>query len=720
MTADRASLRLRLRALFLDELDQHVGVLNDGFLRLERGDGRDVDTELVNELFRSAHSLKGAASAVGVPPVEAVCHRLEEVLGTVRDGIVPLSALDFEPLFGAVDIIAAAGSNLREGGDATGLPVAEILRGLAAAVPSEVDGPPPSPAAREPATGAALVAEPGVAPVAEPTVTPVAEAAVTPAARAEERRVRVAASRLDTLLNQAGELLLASRRVHDLAQGISSAREAMTDHAGGQALSRLDDLLNAAKAADHLVAGAARSLVDEVRLARMLPFVTACEGLERVARVVARAAGKDALVEIEGGEVELDRPIVDALREPLLHLVRNAVDHGLESPDRRSERGKPPMGRVVVGARVEGSTVAVTVTDDGDGMDLAALRRAAEQRGVASLGDDGSSALDLALLPGLSTAPVVTEVSGRGVGLDAVRARVEALGGAVRLFSQPGSGTSIVLDLPLTVSAIRVLFFTAGGEQFGFPSTAVTRVLRVRRADLRDVDGRDVLLVDGRAVPVLRLSESLGLGASPSSGGRFDAVVVSTGKADVLVAVDELIGEEEVVMKPVGERLAAVAGILGATVLPTGRVALVLNPATSLRLGIVSSRPIEEVPTERRPTRVLLAEDSLTTRALERSILEAAGYEVVVAVDGLEAWQLLQEHGADVVVSDVDMPRMDGLALCAAVRASSRFRDLPFVLVTSLATEQDRRRGVEAGANAYIVKADFEQGSLLDAVEQLR
>ena len=705
MTADRAALRLRLRALFLDELDQHVGVLNDGFLRLERGDGRDLETELVNELFRSAHSLKGAASAVGVPPVEAVCHRLEEVLGTVRDGTVTLSALDFEPLFGAVDIIAAAGSSLREGGDATGLPVAEILRGLAAAASSEADGATPSPA---------------ITPVAEPAITPVAEPAITPTARPEERRVRVAASRLDTLLNQAGELLLASRRVHDLAGGISAVREAMTDHARGQASSRLDDLLLDATSADRLVAAAARSLVDEVRLARMLPFVTACEGLERVARDVARAAGKEALVEIEGGEVELDRPIVDALREPLLHLVRNAVDHGLESPDLRSERGKPPVGRVVVNARVEGSTVAVKVTDDGGGMDLAALRRAAERHGVGALGDDGRSALDLALLPGLSTAQAVTEVSGRGVGLDAVRARVEALGGAVRLFSQPGSGTSIVLDLPLTVSAIRVLFFAAGGEQFGFPSTSVTRVLRVRRADLRDVDGRDVLLVDGRAVPVLRLSESLGLQASsPPSRGRFDAVVVSTGKGEVLVAVDELIGEEEVVMKPVGERLEGVPGILGATVLPTGRVALVLNPATSLRQGIVSSQPMEEIPTDRQPTRVLLAEDSLTTRALERSILEAAGYEVVVAVDGLEAWQLLQEHGADVVVSDVDMPRMDGLALCAAIRASNRFRDLPFVLVTSLATEQDRRRGAEAGANAYIVKADFEQGSLLDAVERL-
>lgn len=705
---DRDALRLELRELFLDELDEHVLVLNRGLLALEQSDDRGASTDVVNEIFRAAHSLKGAAGAAGAPPVETICHRLEDVLGGLRDGTIS-SLGAFEPLFRAVDVIAEAGRQLREGTDISGLPVREVLQSLASVTG---DG-------SEKAAAPSVTTDP-------PRLDhgPVMEARGDHRVRADASSVRVGAGRLEALLNQAGEVLLVGQRVHALAGDIhSTSAELAAGMAWREVGDRLDKMARAAAVADRLLSGLAQTLADDVRRARMLPFAHACEGLERVARDLAKAGGKNVQVEIAGGEVELDRPVLDALREPLLHLVRNAVDHGIEEPEARQRAGKPSAGHIRVGARLQGASVEVTVADDGTGVAVAELRTAVERRGADAGAEDDESLLDLAFMPAVSTSPIITEVSGRGIGLDAVRARVEGLGGSARLLSSPGVGARVVLVLPVSLSAIRVLLVAAGEEVLALPSSGVARLVRARAKDLQMVADQEMLLVDGRPVPVMRLTDVIGVEGKPEPREEIQAVLVGTPGSEALLRVDRLVGEEEVVMKPVGERLAGVAGVLGATILATGRVAVVVNPATCVRVGLErtvgGSGPPPDSQERRQKTRVLLAEDTLTTRALERSILESAGYEVLVAVDGAEAWDLLQKHEADVVVSDVNMPRMDGLALCQAVRASSRFRELPFVLVTSLATEEDRRRGVEAGADAYIVKSDFEQAALLDAIERL-
>ncbi len=711
---DRDALRAELRELFLDELDGHVLVLNSGLLALEQSGGTTDSTELVNELFRSAHSLKGAAGAAGAPPVETICHRLEDVLGGLRDGTIS-SFVAFEPLFRAVDAVAEAGQQLRQGKDISRLPVGEVLRDLESVVGEDDD-------------------QAGKAPSAPPEPVPMGDGLVAPVRsevgpRTDASSVRVARARLEALLNQAGEVLLVGQRMHTLASDIESASEQVqmaeqTDAAWRQMGDRLEEMARAAVVADRLLSGSAQTLADGVRRARMVPFAQACEGLERVARDLAKTSGKHVQVGIEGGDVELDRPVLEALREPLLHLVRNAVDHGIEHPDDREQVGKPSTGHITVSASLKGASVEVTVVDDGRGIGVTALRTAAQRRGIGAEAEDDHSALDLAFLPAVSTSPIITEVSGRGIGLDAVRARVEALGGSTHLSSSPGTGARVELVLPVSLSAIRVLLVDAGGEVLALPSSGVSRLVRARTEDLRIVGDRQVLVLDGRPVPVLRLARAVGVDGDADSRQEWVGVLAGTPGSETLLLVEELLGEEEVVMKPVGGRLAGVAGLLGATILPTGRVAVVVNPSTCVRMGVeqplTRSELVADTDEQRRTTRVLLAEDTLTTRALERSILEAAGYEVLVAVDGLEAWRLLEEQEADVVVSDVNMPRMDGLELCQAVRASSRFRELPFVLVTSLATEEDRRRGVEVGADAYIVKSDFEQTVLIDTIERLQ
>jgi two-component system chemotaxis sensor kinase CheA len=737
VTADRERLEARLRALFLDELADNVTVLNRGLVALEQQD-EELDTATtVREMFRAAHSLKGAAHSAGVDALVRLCHQLEDALSRLRDGTLSSSTRVIEPILQTVDALSAAGRRMREGGEAAGADVVRAGRRLGELVGTPADtrvATAPAPALDapgEPATRDMRTADPLAA-----------DAAVAGFAPADDGNVRVPATRLDALLNQAGELLLACRQVDALARTLvetadSVTRQSRTVAAGrsqngsaseGETLraaaERIDGLARVAVRASRALTTLATGVADGVQRVRMMPLIRAYEGLERVARDLARAGGKDVRLHIHGAEVEVDRPILDAIAEALLHLVRNAVDHGMETPDERTSAGKPRIGRVTIDCTLEKDGVCVRVFDDGRGIDLGALRAAAQRRGVA-MPDDDSKLTDVAFVHGVSTSAFVTDASGRGVGLDAVRARVERVGGTVRLESTAGSGCTVTLMLPLSLSAVRVLLVSVGGETVGLPSAAVTRLLRISANDRRPVGAHDVVTVDGRPVPLLSLSEGLALAAERRAPSAHVAgVLVGSASTQAVLVVDELLSEEEVVMRPFGERETVVAGVLGATILSSGRVALVMNPTTCVRACLARRAPSTAVmPPGPEPAvdqrRVLLVEDSLTTRALERSILEAAGYEVLVAVDGVEAWHLLEERGADAVVTDVDMPRMDGVALCQAARRSSRFRDTPFVLVTSLANEADRRRGIEAGANAYLVKADFDQAVLLDTLERL-
>ena len=732
MAADREALHARLRALFAEELVENVVVLNRGLVALESGEHPDADA-VVNEMFRAAHSLKGGAHSAGVPELVQLCHHLEDALARLRDRSLTPDTIVIEPLLAGVDALAAAAARMRDGGEAAGPDVTNAARRLVAAL-----GPAADRAAGERAAAVVpTTSEPeqSVDVLTTSTATP-ADGLGEPSRTARDGTVRVSSYRLEAMLNEAGEMLHACTRVSALAEqlreAIVSAREraALTSAAPGAAddarawrlmADRLDGLARSATDAGRVLTALSRGVAAGVQHARMMSLGQAFEGLERVVRDLAKAVDKDVRLEIRDGQVEVDRPILEASADAVLHMVRNAVDHGIETAEVRTAAGKEPVGKVSVVAALVPDGVAITVSDDGRGIDFDALRAAARRRGLTPPEDDSLLA-ELAFVPGVSTAPFITEVSGRGVGLDAVRARVEAVGGSVELRSAPGAGCTASIRLPLALSAVRVLLVGVGNEILALPSSSVSRLLRLDAADLRPLGGRLGTVVDDRAVPVLWLAEVIGFSSGERATPPFAGILTGSAPNEAILVVDDLLIEEEVVMKPVGVGLASTPGVLGASILSSGRVALVLNPATCVRKGLAgpSSAPLASIrPDASVRPRVLLAEDTITTRALERSILEAAGYDVRVAVDGLDAWQLLEEHGADIVVSDVDMPRMNGISLCEAARRSSRFRDIPFVLVTSLATDADRRRGVEAGANAYIVKGDFDQVLLLDTLERL-
>jgi two-component system chemotaxis sensor kinase CheA len=742
---DRHELIRRLMATFRAELEEHGRVFNRELLALERAPEGPGALESIKLLFRSAHSLKGAAHAVGERELETRCHALEELLAGLRDGKRALDSPLFAELFAAVDSVSAAGHAL-------------IVHGSSAPPPP---APELSPAAED------------RAPLDQPAAPQPAASAGEPAAE----MVRIPGRRLDALLAQTGELQVARLRLdarreelHAMQELIAKLRNEWRAHtpakrarrnaAAGTAVGNGAELTPAANGAgngisartERAIAFTRNTLVrlerelerfsgaltddvralgrvtaplsEQIREARLLPFVEACEGLPRTIRDLTRAQHKDAELVIEGAETELDRSIIDGLRDPLVHLIRNAVDHGVELPERRIARGKPGRARIVVAAAVRGEVVEISVSDDGRGIDLQAVRERALALGVSEPGDRGAL-LRLIFAPGFSTASEVTHVSGRGVGLDVVQARVEAMRGQVEVGEAPGGGARFTLTLPLTLSSMRVVFLRAGGDVLALPAASVPRLLRVGPEQLRSIEGKETLALAGAApVPVVSLAAALGGGAVATPATRVSVALVESGGRRAAFIVDELLGQQEVVSKPLGRRLATMRWVAAATLLPTGRIALVLRPSALIEAAygeqrgeLLARRFAGDVKVAQK--RLLLVDDSVTTRTLEKSILEAAGYAVLTASDGSAAWHLLQEHGADLVLSDVEMPSMDGFALAQAIRGSKRFRDLPIVLLTALDSEQDRARGLEAGADAYLVKSAFDQRALLETLRQL-
>jgi two-component system chemotaxis sensor kinase CheA len=836
----RESLALRLRAAFLEDLDEQLRALTGGLLALETEPGAATP---LGAVFRAAHTLMGAARAAGLGGVERLCHALEEVLSRARAD-VRLEPAHFARLFAAADALARAGEALRAGAEPDAAALAEaahaVERGDAAfpavapmggerpaeppatlshagistrstnSVPGAdgVESPPLSGAA-SPESGPVEPSSPDMPSVdAQPSVagrpgarvdeeqtagapsSPVPPAVPAEAASGMEPRsgeevtsprpgeeipgaqrptvpaaprtpggeapVRVAAEKLDALLSASGQLLLARGRV--AAQAAEA--EALRDHAGRaearwrragrelrvaleragagraalEALAALEDDLHAlSRGAGGLAAGlraGSRSLslaVDDVagqvHRARLRPFAEACESLPRSARDLAAASGKEVRLRIEGGQVEADRAVLDGVREALIHLVRNAVDHGIEPPAARAATGKPPAGTITVAAALRGDRLVVTVADDGRGVDEVAVgaRLAREGRPGATDRDGVAAAL---FEGGFSTRDRAGEVSGRGVGLDAARAAAARVRATLEVRWRAGEGTVFTLESPLTLATIRALLVSAGGHPFAVPTAAVERVERVEPASLRRAGGREVVPAAAGPVAVAPLARVLGppLAEAPVTG-PFTVVHLCAGPRRLAAAVDEVLGEQELLVRPLERGGRPLPHLSGAAILPTGVVALVLDPARVVETGLGAAAEgmrMEEagaaVPSARR---ILVVDDSITTRTLERSTLEAAGYEVMTAVDGADGWRLLQERGADLVVSDVEMPRMDGFALCAAIRASRRFASTPVVLVTSLEKPEHRERGMEAGADAYVGKSEFDQEALLGTIRQL-
>lgn len=635
----------RLLTTFLGEFQERLSTFEQDLLAIESVSSDGERQELVNSLFREAHSLKGAANAVGLADIADVAHRAEDLLAICRDTPGKLEPKTVDVLFGVVDSLRARADRLR--------------------------APPTTPAPAPVTTTSATAATP-VAPPVAPAPAPI-----------HDTTLRVASEKLDVLLHHTGELLVA------LSTGADRA----------------------------FLERSARRVDEEVRNIRMLPFSLACEGLERIVRDCATSEGKRCRLHVEGGTIELDRSILDRLRDPLQHLVRNAIVHGIETPERRAAAGKSIDGTVSVKAALHGGGVEVTVSDDGNGLDLAAIRARAEERGYAVNDLDVGGAI---FLPGVSTARGLTKEAGRGVGMDAVRSAIEGLRGTITVKSETEAGARFILLLPLTLTTLRAVLFEIAGNTLAIESSAVERLVRPLPEEIVSIEGRPRLIREGNATSLIDCRTLLNLGGDDAPEGTRYVIIIKDTLGRVALSVDELLEERDVVVRPLGNRLEGVRSAIGATILADGSVATILRGAYVVQQAHDRARATGgAAAAQATRKRVLLVEDSITTRTLERSILEAAGYDVTTAGDGEEAWTLLQDVSIDLVVTDVDMPRLDGFGLTERIRGSQHHTDVPVVLVTARGSDADKRRGVDAGADAYVTKGDFDQGVLLKTLAEL-
>jgi two-component system chemotaxis sensor kinase CheA len=469
-------------------------------------------------------------------------------------------------------------------------------------------------------------------------------------------------------------------------------------------------------------------LQEDIRRIQTFPLANVLEPLPRAVRNMAREGGKMVDLIITGSELELDKKVLEELRDPLYHLLRNAVDHGCEAPSVRTAAGKPPRGTIRVHAEHRGDVVTITISDDGPGVDIASVRRAATASNLITPIEAAElpepRVLELLFAPGLTTRTEAGGLSGRGVGLDAVKTNIEKLHGSVTVESRQGIGTSFVIVLPLTIYVVHSLLLRVGDEQFAMPISAIQRILRISTTDILEVEQTHAIVVDGRPIALVPLGTLLGLPVElPPPPERIPVLVIGIGETRCALAVREIVSDQTILAKNLEAPLVRVRNIAGATIMGDGRVVLMLNPIDLIKSasGRDAARFQSLIPRMEARTnpKLLLVDDSFTTRALERSVLEVAGFDVVAVADGQEALSALEFEPFDVVVTDVTMPEMSGLELCNHIRGNDRLRRLPVVLVTSLSSEEDRRAGLAVGADAYIVKSEFDHESFVKTVNEL-
>jgi two-component system chemotaxis sensor kinase CheA len=788
----------RLMPVFAAEAQEHLQVISRDLLVLEKQPDGDEMRRMLAEIFRAAHSLKGSARAVSLDSVATLGHSLETLFGRIQRGEFQPKPVTFDRVYQALDTIDA----IIQGSTRGELPKVDVaalcasLESIGAETAERPDVTSPVEEATPLVESAPVTTAPipmTFVPEARHPIAAHSPESVAQAAALTDETVRVATAKLDSLLAQVGELQATRiaadqrlaelrnlvnrvetwevewRKVRPLYRNLLSAFEggaespparsnghvAIVPYAATElrvlfeflqsnelrlhdTRARVTEVRRQVEADSRRMGQVTSDLQDDVRRTRMMPAAVVFDTFPRVVRDLGRELDREVRLVIKGGETEVDRSVLEQIKAPLLHLLHNAVDHGIEPRERREEAGKPRAGTITLSASQRGGSIVVELADDGAGIDPECVKASALKKGLITTEEaqrlTDQEALWLVFRSGVSTRATITDLSGRGVGLDVVHENVERLQGTIDLSSQLGRGTCISLKLPLTVATTLSLLAEAGGETFGIPLINIVRILGVAPDEIGHAQGRQAIHLDGHPVVLVRLQDTLELSPSApepeNSRAKKPAILLGSEEKCVAFMVDALVGAQEVVIKSLPHPLIRVRHLTGATILGTGQVVMVLNAADLLRSASRAPARLSLVPpiqaaTTAEPSVILIAEDSITTRTLEKNILEASGYQVRTAGDGLEAWNVLQSEGAapegafSLLVSDVNMPRLDGFELTARVRADERLKNLPVILVTARTSREDRERGVQVGAEAYILKNAFDQNTLLATIRQL-
>lgn len=743
--------------LFKAELETQSEALTTGLLALERD---PVAANHLEACMRAAHSLKGAARIIELMPAVEVAHAMEECLVAAQHGRIVLRRDHIDALLAGVDLLVAIALSPNPEDKRIQADIArfqQTLEGAVAATGEPSVGPP---------TAEILSTESLSEPVAQeapwkPMETPApAEMSLSGLADAgSERMVRVTAESLNRLLGLAGESLMEARRLRpfndnllrlkrlqaNAARAFETLRAALPVPLDEKALLALDAAQQQLFDSQHFLAARleemdsidrratdlANRLYDETLESRMRPFEDGVRHFSRNVRDLGRGLGKDVRLEIVGGSTSIDRDILEQLDAPLGHLLRNAIDHGIELPEERIAAGKPAEAVVRVEAWHKAGLLEIVVADDGRGIDLEQLRAAVLARNLTTpeTASDLSEAelLEFLFLPGFSMKADVSHISGRGVGLDAVQAMAKQVRGRVSVASQQGRGMQFQLQLPLTLSVLRTLLVEVDAEPYAFPLAGIVRTLALPRENIELLEGRPHFRFENRQLGLMTAHEVLGRGESQLKEGTLPVVVVGDRGEMYGLIVDRFLGERELVVRPLDPRLAKVKDISAAALMEDGSPVLIIDVADMVRsaeklAAAGQLRTLERRGASadaRRRKRILVVDDSLTVRELERKLLDYHGYEVEVAVDGMDGWNAVRSDTFDLVVTDIDMPRMDGIELVTLIKKDVRLRGLPVMIVSYKDREEDRVRGLDAGADYYLTKGSFHDETLLNAVRDL-
>ncbi|MDD2047415.1 hybrid sensor histidine kinase/response regulator [Pseudomonas putida] len=745
-----------LLELFSLEAEAQTQVLSAGLLALERN---PTQADQLEACMRAAHSLKGAARIVGVDAGVSVAHVMEDCLVGAQEGRLVLRAEHIDALLQGTDLLM----RIATPGDVAIEPAVQAflvqMTGLLdPAATLTISAPPAALPRLEPEP---VMAEPLIEPLlpdAEPEVPVPRKGKRT--AEGGERILRVTAERLNSLLDLSSKALVETqrfkpylatlqrlKRMHSQSvralDGLKNQLQASGQSAEVQeALAQAQQLLGQTQqlllqqAADLDEFGwqasqRAQLLYDTALACRMRPFADVLTGQSRMVRDLGRSLGKQVRLEIEGEKTQVDRDVLEKLEAPLTHLLRNAVDHGIELPERRLLAGKSQEGHIRLRASHQAGLLVLELSDDGAGVDLQRLRQSIVERQlspaetVAQMSE--AELLTFLFLPGFSLRDQVTEVSGRGVGLDAVQHMVRQLRGSIVLSQTSGQGSSFHLEVPLTLSVVRSLVVEVAAEAYAFPLAHIERTLELPTEAIVQIEGRQHFWHEGRHIGLVTASQLLNRPPSQASGEAIKVVVIREREMLYGVAVERLVGERVLVVMPLDARLGKIQDISSGALLDDGSVVLIIDVEDLLRSvdKLLSTGRLERIERGQRNTReaarkrILVVDDSLTVRELQRKLLSNRGYEVAVAVDGMDGWNALRSEDFDLLITDIDMPRMDGIELVTLLRRDSRLQTLPVMVVSYKDREEDRRRGLDAGADYYLAKASFHDDALLDAVVEL-
>ncbi|SFB87786.1 two-component system, chemotaxis family, sensor kinase CheA [Marinospirillum celere] len=692
---------------FIDEAQEHLQQLNEGIATLEQ---QNAGEEQVNQLFRAAHTLKGSSRMLKLTSITETAHAMEDLLSALREGQITFESHHADLLYQGVDSLTGLVDHLAEHKEGASLPekntwLCEALTQAAAG--QKVDPPLAAEAAQD------FAEELDNAPEAKLKTSDT---------------VRIKLNRLDELIKLMGEVVSSHAHMRELVRDSQKIRGQLAQYKEAP-VADLDlfnrELRDGVQSQELLM----QELHDKALQLRMLPLSTLFDSAGRLVREMARSLGKEVECRVMGSEIELDRQMIDQLADPVIHLLRNALDHGIEPPQEREQKGKPTQGKVTLSAWQDGSWVVIEVRDDGQGISLAAIRDKALRKELMTEEQldamSDQEIMDLIFLPGFSTSQMITEISGRGVGMDVVKSSVvDNLQGTLAVHSKPGQGSRFSLRLPLSLAVMRVLLVEAAGQPLGFTAQYVSELVRVPKEALLEVAERNAIILRNEFVPVLYLHELINLPKKPgdpkAAGKELLLLITQVQHEKLALVVDELLDERDLVIKQLPEHLRHQPMISGMVTTGHNELVSLLHVPQLLEMSrktrLVSSSRLQD---KQAGKRVLVVDDSLNTREIEKDVLEAYGYQVTLAENGQEGLEKALLEDFDAILTDVEMPVMDGFTLTARLRELESYRDKPIIIITSREKESDRRRGIEVGADAYIVKGSFDQNSLVETLRAL-